>query len=109
MAVSDWSSTAASNTTINGVSIAEGCAPSNINDAIRYVMASVRVMYDNLPSTTNLMPKSGGAFAGSITRSSAGGYLYHNASSLTGGAVYVQTTATALPSSPAEGTIVFQY
>lgn len=41
MALSDWSSTPASNATVLGVNIGEGCPPSNVNDAIRKAMADV--------------------------------------------------------------------
>lgn len=37
-----WSSTAGSNTTVDGVSIAEGMAPSGLNNAIRGLMKVVR-------------------------------------------------------------------
>jgi hypothetical protein len=40
--VSEWSSTAANNTDIGGIDIAEGCAPSGINNAIRELMAQVK-------------------------------------------------------------------
>lgn len=42
MAISDWSTTASSNSTIDGINIAEGCAAGNLNNAIRSVMAGVR-------------------------------------------------------------------
>ena len=41
MAVKDWSTTASSNTAIDGINVNEGCPPSNINNAIRALMASV--------------------------------------------------------------------
>jgi hypothetical protein len=40
--VSEWSSTASSNTDIDSINIAEGCAPSGINDAIRELMSQVK-------------------------------------------------------------------
>lgn len=40
--VFDYSTTAASNTTVGGVSIAEGMAPGNVNNAIRAEMADAR-------------------------------------------------------------------
>lgn len=60
MAVKDWSTTPGSNTTIDGTNIAEACAPSGINDAIRKVMASVvegdfgsgTVHFDNITEST---------------------------------------------------------
>lgn len=42
--VSEWSSTPASNTDIGGIDIAEGCAPSGINNAIREMMAQIKDM-----------------------------------------------------------------
>jgi hypothetical protein len=41
MSVKDWSTTAGSNTAVGAVSIAEGMAPGDVNDAIREIMAQV--------------------------------------------------------------------
>ena len=38
----DWSTTAGSNTTVDGVSIAEGCPAANLNNGMRSIMALVR-------------------------------------------------------------------
>ena len=40
--ISEFSSTPANNTDIDGINIAEGCAPSGINDAIRELMAQLK-------------------------------------------------------------------
>lgn len=50
MGIADYSTTPASNTAINGINIAEGCAPANINDAIRQMMADLAVLRDDLIS-----------------------------------------------------------
>ena len=42
--VSEWSATASNNTDIGVINIAEGCAPSGINNAIRELMAQVKDM-----------------------------------------------------------------
>jgi hypothetical protein len=42
--VSEWSATPANNTDIANIDIAEGCAPSGINNAIREIMAQVKDM-----------------------------------------------------------------
>lgn len=42
--ISEWSSVAANNTDVGGIDIAEGCAPSGINNAIREMMAQVKDM-----------------------------------------------------------------
>lgn len=41
MPIKDYNTTPANNTAINGINIAEGCAPSNINNAIRQLMADL--------------------------------------------------------------------
>lgn len=43
--ISGYSTTASSNTSVGGVSIAEGMAPGNVNDAIRAVMADLASYY----------------------------------------------------------------
>ena len=40
--ISEFSATPANNTDIDGINIAEGCAPSGINDAIRELMAQLK-------------------------------------------------------------------
>ena len=40
--ISEFSSTAASNTDIDNINIAEGCSPSNINNAIRALMSQLK-------------------------------------------------------------------
>lgn len=111
MAFSAYSATPASNTSINGISIAENCPAANVNNALRQLAADGKVLDTTVAaiSTLTLMPKAGGAFTGTITRSGSGGYLYHAAAAQATGPVYTQTVATALPSSPAEGTVVLQY
>ena len=42
--VSDWSSTAANNTDVGGINIAEGMAPSGVNNAMREIMAQIKDM-----------------------------------------------------------------
>lgn len=57
MAVSDWSTTPASNTSIDSINIGEGCSPGNVNNALRSIMAAVRSFYDSTPTTANTQPK----------------------------------------------------
>lgn len=46
MAITDYDSNAANNTTVNGVNIAEGCSPAGINNAIRELMADLAGVVD---------------------------------------------------------------
>jgi hypothetical protein len=57
--VSEWSATASNNTDIGGINIAEGCAPSGINNAIRELMAQVKDMQTGADSDNLVV---GGAF-----------------------------------------------
>jgi hypothetical protein len=111
MSFSAYSLTPSANISLNGISIAENCPAENVNDALRQLAADGRELYNtvNAISVSSYMPKTGGAFTGTITRSGAGGYFYHASSTQATAPVYTQTTATALPSSPAEGTVVLQY
>ena len=111
MAFSDYSLTPSMNVSINGISVTEGCAAGNMNDALSQLMADARALSDTVTSidVSSYMPKSGGAFTNTITRNGAGGYLYHASATQATGPVYTQPSATALPPSPAEGTVVFQY
>lgn len=54
MGIGNYSTTPGSNTTISGTNIAEGCAPSGINDAIRQMMADIAAgtIAQNAPATT---------------------------------------------------------
>ena len=49
MSVNDYSTNPNANTTISGINIAEGCPPSGINDAIRQMMADVKVLANGYP------------------------------------------------------------
>lgn len=103
-----WSTTANSNTTINGVNIAEGCAPAGINNAIREVMAGVASLRDAVPSVTGLVPVSGGIFSGTQPiYTGRGAYLHNNDSANASGRVYFLPTGSANPTSPANGDIVY--
>ena len=47
MTVSSYSTTANSNTSINGVNISEGCSPSNINDGMRNMAKDTRSVWND--------------------------------------------------------------
>ncbi len=61
--ISEFSTTAGDNTDIDGINIAEGCAPSGINDAIRELMAQLKDFQsgaagDNITVVGTLLPLS---------------------------------------------------
>lgn len=110
MAVSDYSSTPASNTTISGTNIAENCSPGGLNNAFRQLMADVRVMYDNLPDTGTFQTKAAAVFSGTQpTYTGRGAYTHHNNASLTSGRIFMQATGGATPSGMIGGDILLEY
>lgn len=62
--ISDFSTTANNNTDINSINIAEGCAPSGINDAIRTLMAQLKDWQSGAVAQDN-------SFNGAVTVSGA--------------------------------------
>lgn len=111
MAFSSYSTTPALNVSINGINIDEGCAAANINNAVRQLAADGKALSDQVSaiSISGYMPLAGGVFSGPITQYSAGGYWYHANAAQSSAPVYTQLSTAPLPSSPAEGTVVFQY
>ncbi len=49
----DWSVTASSNSTVDSISIAENMAPSNVNNAMRAIMAAAALSFGGLPEGTS--------------------------------------------------------
>lgn len=49
MAVKDWSTTASSNSSVGGISVAENMTRANVNDAIRGMMAELRTAFNTEP------------------------------------------------------------
>ncbi len=47
MPIKDYSTTAGSNTSVDGINIAEGCLPGNVNNAMRAMMADTRSFYQS--------------------------------------------------------------
>ena len=71
-AVTDWDSTAANNTDIGGINIAEGCLAAGINDAIRAVMAQIKAFITGaLFYTPNAGTTGGVRVAGNPTSGNA--------------------------------------
>ena len=96
--ISEWSTTPSNNTDIDGINIAEGCAPSGINDAIRDLMAQVRSWQSGASGDT-LPVASGGT--GSTTASAARTALSAASSGANSDITSITGLTTAL--SPAQG------
>jgi hypothetical protein len=70
--ISEYSSTPASNTDVGGINIAEGMAPSDVNNAIRELMAQLKDQQagtdgDNFTVGGNLAVTGTSAFTGAST------------------------------------------
>jgi hypothetical protein len=90
MAVSDYSATPGSNTSISGINIAEGCSPANLNNAIRQLMADIAA-YDDTEIAA-LAPKASPALTGTPTAPTATAGTSTTQIATT---AFVQTAATA--------------
>jgi hypothetical protein len=90
--ISEWSSTPANNTDIDSINIAEGCAPSGINDAIRELMSQVKDLYSGTTGDV-ISVAGGGTGIGTLT-----GLVKGNGTSAfsaaTAGTDYVTPTGT---------------
>lgn len=112
--VSTWSETPASNTTVDGVNIAENCSPGALNNGLRSIMAGVKTFhlaYTALVATVaTKVNAAGGAFSGTQpVYTGEGAFLHHQASANSSGRVYVLAEGAPQPSSPANGDIVFYH
>jgi hypothetical protein len=90
--ISEFSSTPANNTDIDSINIAEGCAPSGINDAIRELMAQLKDWQAGLSGDVTVVA-AGGTGIGTLT-----GIVKGNGTSAfsaaTAGTDYVTPTGT---------------
>lgn len=109
MAVSDYSTTPSANVTISGINIAEDCPAANLNNAIRQMMADVRVFYDGVPVAANFVLKTGGVFTGNPTFNGRGGYLYHDSSANASGRIFIQAAGGSVPAGMADGDWLAEY
>lgn len=87
--ISEYSTTNTDNTDIGGINIAEGCAPSGINNAIREVMAQLKNFQTGA---------SGDAFT------FAGGVLMSGTPNTVSGSLVISGTATATTQSSGDNT-----
>lgn len=71
MAVSDWSEDADLNVSIDGINIAEGCPPSNVNNALRAIMANVKALKEAIEDgvASAYLSLSGGTITGTLVLS----------------------------------------
>jgi hypothetical protein len=75
--ISEFSSTPANNTDIDGININEGCAPSGINDAIRELMAQLKDWQSGASNDPYVVGSSGSL---TLNQGTANGVAYLNGS-----------------------------
>lgn len=98
--ISEFDSNPSNNTDIDGINIAEGCAPSGINNAIRELMSQLKDQQtgasgDNFTVGGNLAVTGTSAFTGAVTLTGGivgGGFIP------TGGIIIWSGAANAIPS-----------
>jgi hypothetical protein len=96
--ISEYSATAADNTDINGIDIAEGCAPSGINDAIRTLMKQIKDLQAGTSGDTIPVTAGGtGATTASAARTALG-------ATTTGNSLFTAVDAAAARTAIGAGT-----
>lgn len=100
--ISEWSSTAANNTDVGGIDIAEGCAPSGINNGIREMMAQIKDMQsgldgDNFTVGGNLSVTGTSTFTGLVTLASLATTGSTTIGDAAGDVLTITGTAVTLP------------
>lgn len=110
MAVTDWSTTPASNTSLAAFNLSEGATlVGDFNGIVRQLMADIRAFSDTVPSTSALMPKAGGTFSGAQPiYTGRGAYLHSNDPAHTSGRVFDIPYGGTLPTGMVAGDIVFE-
>ena len=92
--ISEYDATAANNTDVNSINIAEGCAPSGINNAIRQVMADLKDFQQGTKGDPFLGPVTPSTLT--LTGLTANRVLYTNGSKQVSSSDNVQFDGTTL-------------
>jgi hypothetical protein len=98
--ISEFSSTAASNTDIDGININEGCAPSGINDAIRELMSQLKDWQSGTSNDPYVIGSSGSL---TLNQGTANGVAYLNGSKVVTSGSALTFDGTTLDSSITSG------
>ena len=92
--ISEYDATAANNTDVNSINIAEGCAPSGINNAIRQVMADLKDFQQGTKGDAFLGPVTPSTLT--LTGLTANRILYTNGSKVVATSDNVQFDGTTV-------------
>ena len=111
MAVTDWSTTAASNTMLGTIPLGEGVTTiAMTNNIARELMAQIASWAAGQPSTDTLVTKAAGVFSGTQPRyDGRGAYLHWNDASLLSGRCYLQAAGGSTPAGMAPGDVILEY
>lgn len=111
MAVSDWSLTPASNTSLATFNLTEGSTlVGDFNGITRQLMADIKAFSLTVSDASTLMPKAAGTFSGTQPiYTGRGAYLHHNNAAFTSGRIFVQASGSGTPSGMAAGDLLAEY
>ena len=99
--LSEYSTTAGSNTDIAGINIDEGCSPANLNNAIRTLMAQLRDFQLGNQSSNSLAAAGGGTglassgTSGNVLTSDGSGWVSSTPNYVPTGGLLMWSTASA--------------
>lgn len=111
MAVTDWSTTPASNTSLATFNLSEGSTMvADFNGITRQLMADIKAFSATVPVGTDYVTKAAGTFSGTQPiYTGRGAYLHNNSSSHSSGRVFLQASGGSTPSGMASGDILLEY
>jgi hypothetical protein len=93
--ISEYSATAADNTDISNINIAEGCSPANVNNAIRSLMAQIKDLQAGTSGDTIPLTAGGtGAANATTARSNLGLVIGTNVQAYDANIVFDDVSAT---------------
>lgn len=112
MAFADWSTSNAANTTVGAISIAENCPAANVNNALREIMAEIRVAFnpalDPFHASVSValartalgaLSSAGDTISGNLIFLGAGPHLHHTNPAFGSGRVFYTAVGASDPTS----------
>jgi len=111
MAVSDYSTTPASNVSLSTFDLRETYTNvADFNNIIRQMMADIRVFYNGVPVAADYVTKAAGVFSGTQPiYTGRGAYLHNNNAAMSSGRVFWQASGGGTPSGMAAGDWLVEY
>lgn len=106
----EYSTNPDENTTIGGLSVAEGSTSlAALNNVQRQTAADIAKLDEKLDNIPIGIPKAGGEFLGNVTRKDFGGYYLANDPTQVAPRIYVLPEGAPAPTAPPSGSLLIYH